>query len=172
MDAEQELDRLGDPALVGDLAALSTDRVRELRDTCRGIEPRVSYRRRILQGRIDIALAERDRRGQRGDLVEWLTKVLADRPSGAPRSDRALSVEDFSDDDDQADADLPAMLDLPDMDEDALAELITSLQARERQLSERRRGLLDNLDRLQAELVDRYRQGRADVAQVVPDDAS
>lgn len=169
MDAEQELNRLADPGLVDDLEARSVEQLRALRDACRSLEPRVSYRRRILQGRIDIALAERDRRGADEDLVEWLSHVLADRPSGAPRSDRALSVEDFSGDDDPEDAGLPGMLDLPDLDEDALAELISSLQARERSLSERRRGLLDNLDRLQAELVDRYRRGHAEVAQVVPD---
>lgn len=173
MDADQELDRLADPGLVADVATMSTEQVRELRDACRGVEPRISYRRRILQGRIDIALAERDRRDTGEDLVTWLSRVLADRPSGAPRSDRALSVMDFTEEgDDPEEADVPGMLELPDLDEDALAELIASLKTRERQLSERRRGLLDNLDRLQAELVDRYRQGTADVAQIVPDNGA
>lgn len=171
MDVEQELDRLADPSLVEGLASMSVDEVRQLRDDCRRIEPRVSYRRRILQGRIDIALAEGDRRTAGGDLIESLKEVLADRPSGAPRSDRSLDVVDFADDDpeDPEDASGPSMLDLPDLDDEQVMELVASLQARERDLSQRRRILLDNLDRLQDELVRRYREGRAEVAQVVPD---
>lgn len=168
MDLEQELDRLAHPSLVDDLAAQPVEQVRALRDACRALEPRVSYRRRVLQGRIDIAVGERERRGTGGDLVDWLSKVLADRPSGAPRSDRALSVLEDTDDTDEPVEQGPGMPDLPDLDENELAALIATLRDRERALSERRRGLLDNLDRLQAELVTRYREGRAEV---VPHDA-
>lgn len=148
------------------------DRVRSMRDACRDREVRLSYERRLAQGRLDVALAELQRRDQKGtesgNLVESLAVILADRPSGAPRSDRAVGLIHPSDSDEGLEDDHPALLmDLPDLGNAEITALVTSLQERERELSEQRRALLSNLDQLQEELVVRYREGRAQVTQVL-----
>lgn len=50
---------------------------------------------------------------------------------------------------------------LPDLDNETLVAHIDGLCRRERALSDQRAVLLGHLDRLQAALVDRYRDGRA-----------
>ncbi len=195
MTAQSELEELIKPGVLDGLEDWPVDRVRELRDACRAAEVRVSYERRVAQGRLDIARAEQARRparaargagqsttgipgteasgtepagGERGDLVAALPGILADRPSGAPKSDRAVGLIDPADDDLD---EIPAILDLPDLSDEDVAALIAALEESERRLSEQRRQLLTNLDRLQDELVVRYRDARADVSEVLGRDA-
>jgi hypothetical protein len=164
MNARQDLDRLTRSDALEGLVDWPVQRVRELRDACRDAEEKVSYHRRIAQGRLDIALAERERRANGGDLVDALPGILADRPTGAPHSDRAIGIIDLDHDDMD---DEPSITDLPDLSSDGLSAAIERLAVTERNLSGQRRGLLDNLDRLQDELVTRYRDGRAEIGQVV-----
>lgn len=176
MNLEDDLHRLTRPDLLDGVEDWPVADVRELRDACRDLEGRVSYQRRVLQGRLDIALAERERRKTGGDLVEALPGILADRPTTGPRIDRSVGVLEDVDgdlDDLDGDAQLPggrpqfSMTELPDLSSEQLTSFIESLALQERQLSEQRRALLDNLDRLQAELVVRYRDGRAEIGQIV-----
>ncbi len=169
MNVQDDLDRLTTDGLLDEVEQWDVGRVRELRDACRETEARVSYQRRVAQGRLDIARAERERRGSGGDLVDALPSILADRPTGQPRSDRALDLIDPGEED--LDTEGIPLGTLPDLDDDALEELIGHLTAAERELSRSRRALLDNLDRLQAELVKRYREGSAVVGEVVGPDA-
>ena len=164
MDASQTLEHLTRSDALDGLGDWPVQRVRELRDACREVELKISYHRRIAQGRLDIALAERERRASGGDLVDALPGILADRPSGASHSDRAIGIIDLDHDDME---DEPSITDLPDLSTDELSDVIERLALTERRLSDQRRALLDNLDRLQAELVARYRDGRAQIGQVV-----
>ena len=164
MDANQQLHRLIRSDALDGVEDWSVQQVREFRDACRDAEEKVSYHRRIAQGRLDIALAERERRAKGGDLVDALPGILADRPTGSAHSDRALGIIDLDHDDMD---DEPSITDLPDLSADELTGLIERLATTERTLSTQRRGLLDNLDRLQDELVTRYRDGRAEIGQVV-----
>jgi len=72
-----------------DLASLSDDDLRSLIEELEGEENEVSYRRRLLQGRIDILRAERTARlkgkGVTDVDVEKLTDILSAR--SAPQSD-------------------------------------------------------------------------------------
>ena len=176
MNLEHDLERLTRSGLLDGLEEWPVDDVRHLRDECREVEAKVSYRRRVLQGRLDIVLAERERRQSGGDLVDSLPSILADRPIPGPRTDRTVGVIEDEDDapaDMDADLGLPgdaapySMTDLPDLSAEELSDFIETLAESERRLSEQRRSLLDHLDRLQEELVARYRDGRADVGQVV-----
>lgn len=172
----RRIDRVTDPAFLDDLEQRSATDVRTMRDECREEESRLSYARRVVQGQIDIARAEVNRRGgsTSEDLVESLARILADSPSTQRRDPRALSLYDPTEERGRRSEDFlmasgagSALGRLPDLDEEELVALIEDLTARERGISAQRRIVLDNLDRLQDELVERYREGRAGVGEVV-----
>lgn len=137
--------------------------VRTLRDACRDEESRLSYRRRLLQGKLDIVRSELAHRSDDPDvpqsLVADLPSILADAPSDQPREARTVSFYPLAgateDDADEG----PTLAAVPDLDTAALVELVGQLQEQEATVSAARRTLLDNLDRLQTELVGRYRDG-------------
>lgn len=153
------------------LDTLDTATLRSLRVACETAEEGVSYARRILQGRLDIlraGLVEREEPGT-DDLLDALPTVLADTGAGrgGPGS-RAARVRV------PADADtLAAAIDLvlaepvlEHLDEQPLTEadrLVGLLLELEAELSNRRRALFVRIDALRAELAARYKDGRADV---------
>ena len=75
-----------------DLATLSDDDLKTLIDELTEEENEVSFRRRLLQGRIDILRAERTARlkgkGVSGGDVEALTDILSSR--SAPQNDEGV----------------------------------------------------------------------------------
>jgi hypothetical protein len=75
-----------------DLATLSDDDLKTLIDELTEEENEVSFRRRLLQGRIDILRAERTARlkgkGVSGVDVEALTDILSSR--SAPQNDEGV----------------------------------------------------------------------------------
>ncbi len=169
----RRIDRVTAPDLLDDLEGRSADVVRALRDDCREEEARLSYARRLVQGRLDIARTEIARRssadGIEGTdaLVAQLSQVLADDP--APTNREARTVTFYAPDDapdrrgtDDAGGAVP-LSQLPDLDEANIAEMIATLKAEEERLSLARRTVLHNLDGLQSELVRRYREGAADL---------
>jgi len=165
MDDERRLQRITAPDYLPDLRTAGAAQIRALRDECRTQERRLSYVRRVLQGHLDLALAEAARRGgdEQAPLVTRVSHALTG-PSGAARSARAVGLYEPDDAVDAAgDADTAR---LPDVDDAALAALIARLRRRERALSDQRRVLLANLDRLQDELVARYQDGRAAIDEV------
>ena len=80
-----------------DLGSLSDSELKELIDRLTEEEEKVSYRRRILHGKIDILRAELVNRLRKkheggedvitGDDVQKLTDILAGRAAGAEASD-------------------------------------------------------------------------------------
>jgi hypothetical protein len=153
--------------------------LRAMRDDCREEEARLSYTRRLLQARLDIVRAELARR--RGEdeghsLVEELPDILADpnstrrdqpharlSPVYAPSGDERRSEDRLTDD--------TAVGEVLDLDDEALASLAERLDGEEQTVSALRRTVLHALDRLQEELVARYRDhGHLDeiVAAAVP----
>ena len=165
---ERSLQRTTAPDYLPDLRTAGAARIRALRDECRTQERRLSYVRRVLQGHLDLALAEAARRSgeEQVPLVTRVSHALTG-PAGAARSARAVGLYEPDAAADAADAAGEAdTARLPDVDDAALAALIARLRRRERALSDQRKVLLANLDRLQDELVARYQDGRAAIDEV------
>lgn len=148
--------------------------VRAMRNDCREEETRLSYARRVVHGQLDIVRAEQRRRSGDSDqgLVGTLAEILADDP--APRSREARNAPLYEPDDSgygnrshDTLVDDPALGRVPDLSDDELAALLERLQEKEAHVSSLRRTVLQHLDALQDELINRYRDGSVDVDQVV-----
>lgn len=162
----RRIDRVTSPEFLDGLAERTLDELRGMRDDCREEETRLSYARRVLQARLDIARAEQARR--RGDepppsLVDGLPEILADEVShrsGQPHA-RLSPVYAPTDEGRRAEDRLSedaTIGSVPDLDDAGLDALVDRLQGEETSLSSLRRTVLEALDRLQGELVARYRE--------------
>jgi hypothetical protein len=163
-----------DPAFLEGLDGLNVDEVRARRDEALVEREFQSFLRRLLQGREDLLIAERDLR-RSGEppapLVERLTAALADRPR-PPRS-RGEALRDVltPDDLDQAtgwaDAAAPtaATADPSALSDEDLQIALEELDRAERQVSEARSAVLRVHDRLQEELTRRYRDDPSSIPQ-------
>jgi hypothetical protein len=189
---ESDVKRLLEPELTSDLASIPLDELRRRRSACDQAEGALSYVRRVLQGELDIVAAElaargRGVRGDTGRLIEDLPKILAGRGavsstqrSHEPRLTIAgvtegwteqteLDLEDLVVEllasemkDDPARQPLLPGANLGAFGDEELRSLAESLRTVETNVSSRRRILHDQIDRLQAEIVGRYKVGTAD----------
>ena len=176
-ERRRRIDRVTADDYLADLGSKSMAEVRTMRDDCREEEPRLSYARRLVQGQLDIVRAERRRRsgdGSEEGLVGALTEILADAPT--PRADvlTARSTPVFSPDEAtygsrEHDTSLEdsAVGRVPDLDDAELDALAERLVAKESHISALRRAVLSHLDALSDELVRRYRDGGADVDEIM-----
>jgi hypothetical protein len=166
-----EVDRVLRDDYLGDLASRPLDEVRAMRDECRDIEDKVSYLRRVIQGRLDIVAADLRRRaaggspGDLGALVEQLPEILSDKVhaggSGRLPSGLVAPEEDLTQDLDQVAG--PGILDrLAELSDDEVAGLAGRIGDLEREVSEARKGLFGRIDALNGELARRYASGEAD----------
>lgn len=167
------VDHLLADARLARLDELDTATLRTLRQDLEHQEHRVSYARRILQGRIDLLQAEAEGRagGESHDLLERLTAVLADhgpRRSFDPARSRPPAAVEADDIGDDVEIDGPA--DLARLDDDGLRELADQYADQEATLSGVRRRLFDAIDALQAEIAARYRDGSASVSELLAGD--
>ena len=171
MDAELER-ILADDYLDG-LGTRPVAELRELRAECQAVETQVSYLRRMVQGRHDIVGGEMERRTKGGDphdvadLVERLPEILADRihapgpgrlPTGSPGELTGQMADRLAEITAQVPIESPG-----DADDAALARVSGELEDLERQVSAVRRQLFDRIDALQGEITRRYRDGEANV---------
>jgi hypothetical protein len=169
---EDAIARLLDPSYLEGLVDLPIEEIRSRRSACQAVETGLSYLRRVLQGRLDIASAELDRRRGGGDpadvsrLIEQLPEILADHlrapglgrlPTGTDpgRVDPALEA--------RVDDTVAPLDDLASLTDDDLVAVSAQLSELEHEISERRRALFDRIDALQAELTRRYKAGEASV---------
>jgi hypothetical protein len=160
-----------------DLTTCPVDVLRERRGQCERLEAKVSYLRRLVQGRLDIVRAERHRRatgGEAGDmetLVLRLPEILGDKVH-APGFGR-LPTNLMPPEDDALTADLDeiagaeAMGSLPELSDAQLDSLVGRLVDLEAEVSGRRRELFGVIDALQSELVRRYQEGQVDPSSVL-----
>lgn len=173
-----DLDDILDPAYHADLEARSTADIRRMRAECEDEEEGVSYARRLLQGRLDILRAELARREADGDvdaaeLLDALPAILGTDPSHSgpaqARSTRLRVPESAQ----QHEARLDQIVDgeelasVDDHDVVRLRELVDELSTFEHELSGLRRALFERIDALRDELARRYKDGRADVSQLL-----
>jgi hypothetical protein len=170
------LDRVDPDAL----EELSTAELRTLRRACEDTEEAVSYARRLLQGRLDILRAELLRRQDQGDgeaapLIDALPSILASdhvaTQTGNVRSTRVRvppAADDYAERLD-AIADEEALTASDDTSLDELQRIVARFSDEERTLSSARRELFTRIDGLRAELAARYKDGRADVSELLAD---
>lgn len=174
MAGHEALERVLGADFLDGIESWDTARVRRARAECEQQEAGISYARRILQGRLDLLRAELERRHQGGQdltsVLEDLTLILsADHTPSSPVQARAVTVQPP-----QTAAALEAEID--DIvnaseahagDPERLADLIDRLAVYESHLSELRRQLFARIDLLREELVTRYKDGRASVADLL-----
>ncbi|MEV6248958.1 ABC transporter substrate-binding protein [Streptomyces sp. NPDC051742] len=164
--------RTAEPALPDraqpDLGALRLPELRALRREAQSDEADLSYVRRMLQGRIDILRAELARRTDpESPVLDRLSEILADVPSrhrssarhvtlSTPRSEeyRRLASEMLSE---------VELSDLTARTDDELHTAMGRLAGYEQQISRRRQHLQRTADECSAEIARRYREGEAQV---------
>ena len=178
---ERRIDRVLDPAFIADLEALDLDELRRRRDEAELEEADASYLRRLLQGRLDIVRAELARRAENGGgpdvraLIDRLPAILADQAPGSfnalprvlvpSRADQhRRRVERLVSDD--------TLANLHKLSHEELERAVDVLTTEEAKVSSVRRRVQKVLDVLRAELTRRYREGAADVSQLLAAEAS
>jgi hypothetical protein len=170
------VDRMVEPLLATEFLAgledLPLDRIRAMRRSCVEAEVVVSFLRRILHGRLDVVETMLDARRKGtpttlADLVGRLPAILAQPP---PATEHRL-VGPFA-----PDTDAPELVEaltaalgperlgeLLEAGEDELAAMAEETRSLERRISSQRRALHETIERLGAELVERYRSNRASI---------
>jgi len=165
-----------DPDYLAELKDLGLAELRAKRDACAELETGLSYLRRLAQARVDLIIAESERRllglAELGPeaLVDQLPQILGEHSRGegpgrmpmsffAPADGELLKltarVEEM----------LPSdqLGSLGALSTVELDELLVGLSNLERDVSAERRALHDIQDHLQEELVRRYRSSEANV---------
>lgn len=171
-EAEQRtrrrLDRIIAEDYLDDVATLDLEAVRGRRDECAAEESQLSYLRRMLQARLDIVRAERQRRREGGtshSLVDALPALLADTPPENPQAARAMRTEppehQMRRREDRLAVD-GTLARLPDLSDQELEDVAEQIGREESRVSRIRATVQGRLDALQNALVARYRQGEGE----------
>lgn len=176
MDAA--LEKILADGYLGDVPRRPIAEIRSLRLECQAVETQLSYLRRLVQGRHDIVAGELERRRNGGDpadlsaLVDQLPAILADRihAPGTGRLPQTLQPGDVSGrlvdhlESIVTDGHLATFLELSNAQLETIAGQLDSL---EHEVSDLRRALFDRIDTLQADLTRRYRDGEANVEELL-----
>ena len=171
----RRIDRVLSDDYLDGIGTLSLADLRARRDESEQEETDTSYLRRLVQGRIDILRAELARRSGEGtgSLLADLPQILGEHgPRSAPRGlGRHTTVEPSRADEHRRYVEaLVADVDLSDVMARTDEELRTALGVFEREesdLSDKRRRVFAVLDALSAEITRRYRDGEADVSDLL-----
>ena len=165
-----------DPDYVFELGNLSMAELRAKRDACGQLETDLSYLRRLAQARIDLIMAESERRllglsdlGPEA-LVDQLPQILGEHSRGQGPGHMPISFFAPADGELQklaarVEEMLPSdqLGSLGALSSGDLDDLLVGLSNLEHDVSAERRSLHDIQDHLQEELVRRYRSGEANV---------
>ena len=168
---KRRIDRILAEGYTDGLADLGLQDLKARRDECLAEREYLSFLRRLVQGRLDILRAERNRRreGGEGSLVDQLASVLADEGGTGPTRGEALRIHVPEEEmllarrrveAHVADAAISDPRALSDQD---LDEVIGRLEGEEREVSGSRAEVMDRHDRLQDELKRRYRENPAEL---------
>ena len=176
----RRIDRVLAEDYLAGLSSIDMDEVRSLRKEAEQEETDLSYLRRLLQGRLDILRAELARRSGtgEGDLVDALPRILADEGVAASPHGlgRHISAEPSRADSHRRHVEaLVADVDLSNLaahDETSLRRAVDALEREEQEVSDKRRAVQSVMDACTAEITRRYREGDADVSDLLPTDAS
>jgi hypothetical protein len=172
------VDALLDPSFLEGAMQQPMSEVRRLRREAEQQEVNLSYTRRLLQGRLDIVRRELQRRAEHDgrSLMDLLPEILSEKGRGPAHGlGRHQTVQPHAPEEYESwvnaltkGVDLSSIAELPDA---KLEKAARSLAVAESGLSERRRGVQQVMDGLAAELGRRYRDGEADVAALLADEA-
>jgi len=176
----RRIDRVLAENYLDGIATLPMDEVRSLRKEAEQEETDLSYLRRLLQGRLDILRAELARRSgaTSGTLVDALPKILADEgTTTSPRGlGRHMAAEPSRADSHRRHVEaLVADVDLSNPaahDEPSLHRAVEALEREEQGVSDKRRAVQHVMDACTAEITRRYREGDADVSDLLHTDAT
>jgi hypothetical protein len=173
------LDALLAPAYLEGLPSMPIAEIRSRRDQATEVEVGLSYVRRLIQGRLDIVLAEVHQResggpaGDLADLVQRLPEILGERVRSpgmgrlptlmAPAEMELTEVHRL---DEIVDAD--SLGTLPQRTDAELLAMVDALAEFEHQVSAGRRSAFEVIDQLQDEIVRRYKSGEANVDSLLP----
>ncbi|MEV4948231.1 ABC transporter substrate-binding protein [Streptomyces sp. NPDC053755] len=151
-----------------DIAGLRLPELRALRRDAQGDEADLSYVRRMLQGRIDILRAELARRTDpEASVMDRLSEILADAPSRLRTSARHVTLSTpRSEEYRRLAAEMLSEVELSDLcarTDDELHTAMGRLAGYEQQVSQRRQQLQRTADDCSAEIARRYREGEAQV---------
>lgn len=174
MSEALDLDRLLAPDYLDGLTDLPMAEVRSRKTECAEAESALSYLRRLVQVRLDIVLAELQRRAEGGtgelsEIIDNLPDILAERGQRTSTGGRLPSLDLPEVNHRLLTKELDLILDvhkatvLSEMAEERVRGLADAMVELERRVSSQRRGLHERLDALQAEIVRRYKSGEASV---------
>jgi hypothetical protein len=167
------LDDVLHPGFLDGISAMPINEVRLRRRQASELEADLSYLRRLVQGRLDILIDESRRRdsGDSGDLsslVRRLPEILGEHVhgSGGGRSPMLLVRPDADGERvlrQELIVDAEQLATLPELDDAELQSKLTALSRLEQEVSADRRAVHGVIDRLQEELIRRYKTGEATV---------
>lgn len=164
-DKRRRIDIVLEPEYLEGLPDLDLSEVRRRRDTAEDVEAQISYYRRLLHGRMDLLDFEQRRR--RGDeersILEALPDILAkgmilgsepalrhiETMPPLPSVTGRRLIDKIMDD--------GVLANLPELADEEITEALERLREVESQLSGQRRQLHQVIDKLQDEMVTRYR---------------
>jgi hypothetical protein len=177
----RRIDRVLAEGFLDRITTVSIDELRVMRADAEQEEVDLSYLRRLLQGRLDIMRAELARRSGDGSasLIDLLPGILADDDGGhgAPRgSGRHATLEPSRADSHRRYVEaLVSDVDFSDPashDDASLARALETLEREEVTVSTNRRAVQLVMDSCNAEITRRYREGDANVADLLPSESS
>ncbi|MDX1510466.1 MAG: hypothetical protein R3249_03915 [Nitriliruptorales bacterium] len=151
----------------GNVSLLPADELRAKRDVCRQIEASVSYRRRVLQGQLDIVRAEADRRSSEGDDVSGVLDLLPGLLGGGSHESPRANLRSAPVVAPDVELEGESLADLGSVSNEELHAIAERLTERERLLSAQRRALHELIDAAQDEIARRYKSGAAMVTDVI-----
>ncbi|HEY5032017.1 MAG TPA: aerial mycelium formation protein [Actinomycetes bacterium] len=172
----RRVDRVLGEGFLDDLESLSLQELRERRHDAEQEDADLSYIRRLLQGRLDIIRAERERRAKAaGDkVVDHLSEVLGDGTRSTHGSGRFLHVEPSRVAEsrrrvEQLIAD-PHLSDIDTLTDGEIVQAYEEIAIHEQAVSDLRHRVQVAMDTLTAEVARRYRDGRASVDELLKAD--
>jgi hypothetical protein len=170
----KELDRILTSPYLDGIDSRSLEEIRAMRSECQQAENDLSYLRRLIQGHLDIVHTYINHTGSEeppdlAALVEELPSILSAGPGRPPGPEHLPMLLTPDTEESGLTAELDAVLGadeiatLGDLDPGQLNDLAGRLEVMENRVSLERRALHIRIDTLQAELVARYKTGRASV---------
>jgi hypothetical protein len=154
-------DRIFDHAYVSELSDLSIEELRERRLECDIFEAEVSFKRRLLQGRVDILSHELDRRSKGGEAgIDSCGFGRHNRVVQPPEPEQQRREVDQL-------ASKASLAHLADRSTDEIGAIVERLAEAEAAASDKRKKIQGVLDVLTAELVRRYKAGQEDPIEIL-----